>query len=105
MITHTMLVSFDQPLPESELDQYLGDIKEAMLNTGLTESFEARRHLPVPGEEEVPALIATVLVQIAVADLETLGKAFAAPELHTVIDKWKGRHSYRVAFANHESIA
>lgn len=105
MITHTMIVSFDQPVPDAELDQYLSDIEQAVLATGFAESVETRRHLPVPGEDAIPALIATAIVQISVADLDTLAKSFTAPELHEVIERWQARHSYRVAWANHESMA
>ncbi|WP_116198919.1 hypothetical protein [Amycolatopsis circi] len=105
MITHTMIVSFDQPVPDPELDQYLGDIKQAMLATGFAESVETRRHLPIPGEDAIPALIASAIVQVTVADLDTLAKSFTAPELHEVIERWQARHSYRVAWANHESLS
>lgn len=105
MITHTMIVSFDQPLPDGELDQYLSDIKQAMLATGFAESVETRRHLPIPGEDAIPALIATAIVQVTLADLDTLARSFTAPELHEVIEKWQARHSYRVAWANHESLS
>lgn len=105
MINHTMMVAFDQPLPADELDQYLADVERAMLDTGLAESVVARRHLPIPGEEAIPALIATAIVQIAVADADTLAKAFTAPGLHEVIDRWQSRHPYRVAWANHEPLA
>ncbi|GAA4529043.1 hypothetical protein GCM10023192_14900 [Amycolatopsis samaneae] len=100
-----MLVAFDEPLPDTELDQYLTDIEQAMLTAGLAQSVATRRHLPVPGEEAIPALIATAIVQVTVADLDTLAKAFADPGLHEVIARWKSRHSYRVAWANHEAIA
>ncbi|WP_037357164.1 hypothetical protein [Amycolatopsis orientalis] len=105
MITHTMIVSFDEPLPDTELDQYLSDIKQAMLETGYAKSVETRRHLPIPGEDAIPALIATAIVQVALADLDALAKSFTAPVLHEVIDRWQARHSYRVAWANHESLA
>ncbi|MGW7531608.1 hypothetical protein [Amycolatopsis sp. NPDC054798] len=105
MITHTMIVSFEKPVPDSELDQYLTDIKQAMLATGFAESVETRKHLPIPGEDAIPALIATAIVQVTVADLDTLAKSFTAPELHAVIDRWQARHSYRVAWANHESLS
>ncbi|AEW99763.1 hypothetical protein [Streptantibioticus cattleyicolor] len=105
MITHTMIVSFDQPLPDAELDQYLADIERAMLDTGFTDSVTTRRHLPVPGEDAIPALIATAIVQVTVADIEALGKAFAAPGIHEVIDHWQSRHPYKVAWANHEVMA
>ncbi|GAB2770599.1 hypothetical protein [Streptomyces daliensis] len=105
MIQHTMIVSFDQPLPDATLGQYLADIEQTMLDTGLVRSFEARRHLPVPGEEAVPALIATAIVRVDVADTDALTKAFAAPGLHEVIERWQSRHPYKVAWANHEPLA
>ncbi|WP_158887963.1 hypothetical protein [Amycolatopsis anabasis] len=105
MITHTMIVSFDQPLLDAELDQYLADIERVMLDTGFTQSVVTRRHLPIPGEEAIPALIATAIVQVTVADTDTLAKAFAAPGLHEVIERWQSRHPYQVAWANHEPLA
>lgn len=102
MITHTMIVSFDQPLPETELDRYLADIEKVMRASGLVLSVETRRHLPVPGEREFPALIADAIVQFAVADTDTLVKAFTVPALHEVIGHWQSQHPYKVAFANHE---
>ncbi|GAA4061202.1 MULTISPECIES: hypothetical protein [Actinomadura] len=105
MVTHTMIVAFDRPVPDTELDQYLSDIERAMLDTGLAQSVAARRHIPVPGEEAIPALIATAIVQVAVADTDALAKAFAEPGLHEVIEHWQARHPYKVAWANHEPLA
>ncbi|MEU7140920.1 hypothetical protein ABZ942_15825 [Nocardia sp. NPDC046473] len=105
MINHTMIVSFDHPLPDSTLDQYLTDIEQVMLGTGLVQSFVSRRHLAVPGEAAIPALIATAIVQIGVADIDTLAKAFTLPGLHEVIDRWQSRHPYKVAWANHQVLA
>ncbi|MEU4893450.1 hypothetical protein AB0B12_07980 [Streptomyces sp. NPDC044780] len=105
MINHTMIVSFDQPLPTTELDQYLADIERVMLDTGFVQSAVARRHIPIPGEENIPALIATAIVQFAVADTDALAKAFAAPGAHEVIARWQARHPYKVAWANHEPLA
>ncbi|MFF4752133.1 hypothetical protein ACWD5R_10560 [Streptomyces sp. NPDC002514] len=105
MINHTMIVSFDQPLPDAELDQYLADIERVMLDSGLVQSVVARRHLPIPGEEAIPALIATAIVQFAVADTDTLTKSFTAPGLHELIEHWQARHPYKVAWANHEPLA
>ena len=34
MINHTMIVSFDQPLPDGELDRYLADIERVLLEIG-----------------------------------------------------------------------
>ncbi|MFB9834116.1 hypothetical protein [Actinoallomurus acaciae] len=105
MIKHTMIVSFDRPLPDTELDQYLADIERVMIDTGSVRSVVARRHLPVPGEEAIPALIATAIVQVTVDDLDALAKGFGAPGLHEVIDRWQSRYPYKVAWANHEPLA
>ncbi|CAL9595760.1 hypothetical protein ACH4LN_16220 [Streptomyces albus] len=105
MIQHTMIVSFDQPLPDAELDQYLADIERVMLDSGAVQSVATRRHLPVPGEDAIPALIATAIVQLSVADMDALAKAFGAPGVHEVIGRWQSRHPYKVAWANHEALA
>ncbi|MFD7662561.1 hypothetical protein [Streptomyces sp. NPDC059788] len=104
MIHHTMIVSFDRPLPDVELDQYLADIERAMLDTGLVQSVVARRHVPLPGEETIPALIATAIVQVALDGTDALAKAFTTPALHEVIEHWQSRHPYKVAWANHEPL-
>jgi hypothetical protein len=105
MISHTMIVAFDQPLPATELDQYLADIEQVLLETGLVQSVVTRRHLPVPGEEAIPALIATAIVQVALADIDALAKAFAAPGIGEVIDRWQSRYPYKVGWANHEPLS
>jgi hypothetical protein len=105
MINHTMIVSFDQPLPAAELDQYLADIERALLDSGFVQSVVTGRHIPVPGEEAIPALIATAIVQVALADIDALAKAFTAPGIGEVIDRWQSRHSYKVGWANHEPLA
>ena len=105
MINHTMIVAFDQPLPAAELDQYLTDIERALLDTGYAQSVVTRRHIPIPGEEAIPALIATAIVQVALADTDALAKAFTAPGIGEVIDHWQSRYSYKVAWANHQPLA
>lgn len=105
MINHTMIVSFEQPLPSAELDQYLADIERVLLETGVVQSVATRRHIPVPGEEAIPALIATAIVQVALPYVDALGKAFAAPGIGEVIDHWQSRYPYKVGWANHEPLA
>ena len=104
MINHTMIVSFDQPLPDTELGQYLMDIERVMLDSGFVQSVVTRRHIPVPGEEAIPTLVATAIVQFAVADTDALAKAFTAPGIHEIIDHWQARHPYKVGWANHEPL-
>jgi hypothetical protein len=105
MINHTMIVSFDQPLPDAELDQYLADIERVMLESGFVQSVTSRRHIPIPGEEHIPALIATAIVQVSVADVDALAKAFTVPGIGELIERWQARHPYKAAWANHEPLA
>ncbi|MFF1461978.1 hypothetical protein [Streptomyces sp. NPDC058330] len=79
MITHTMLVSFADPISDSDLDQFVSDIEKSMRDTGVVETFSARHHIPVPGEEVIPAFIATAVLQFGVADRDALVALFAAP--------------------------
>jgi hypothetical protein len=105
MIQHTMIVSFEETPPEAELDQYLKDIEEVLHDTGLVQSVVSRRHVPVPGEEAIPALIATVIVQFTFADIDAVGKAFATPGIGEVIGRWQSRYPYKVGWANHEPLS
>jgi hypothetical protein len=105
MINHTMIVSFNEPLPDAELDRYLADIERVMLESGFAQSVATRRHLPIPGEEHIPALIGTAIVQVALADTDALAKAFSTPGIGELIDDWQSRHPYKVAWANHEPLA
>jgi hypothetical protein len=104
MISHTMIVSFDQPPPAAELDQYLTDIEQVLLDTGLVQTVVSRRHIPIPGEEAIAALIATAIVQVTLADIDALAKAFATPGIGEVIDRWQSRYPYKVGWANHEPL-
>ncbi|GLW70996.1 hypothetical protein Kpho02_32950 [Kitasatospora phosalacinea] len=102
---HTMFVKFTEPIPDAELDQYLADLERAAEGTGVLRTFAARRHVPVPGEEQIPAFVATVVVQLGVADLAALGTVFAAPEVGEVFDAWRARHPFEAAWANHAPLA
>lgn len=105
MIHHTMLVAFDTPVPDADLDQFLQDIEKVMLDSGQVLTSSARRHIPVPGEEAIPALIATAVVQFGVADEDALAAAFAAPGAGEVIHRWQARYPYKVAWVNHTPLA
>jgi hypothetical protein len=105
MITHTMLVSFEDPITDPELDQFLSDIEGTMKATDVVEEFSAQRHIPVPGEEAIPAFIATAVLQFDVADRDALAILFAAPGAGEIIHKWQASHPYQVAWVNHRTDA
>ncbi|WP_423464946.1 hypothetical protein ACO229_11150 [Promicromonospora sp. MS192] len=103
MITHTMLVSFDDPISDIDLDQFLGDIEISMRDTGAVRSFSAHRHVPVAGEDAIPAFVATAVLHFGVDDRDGLAALFAAPGAVDVIHTWKTSHPYRVAWVNYEA--
>ena len=104
MINHTMLVKFAEEIPDADLDQFLTDIEQTSKATGALESFAARRHIRVPGEEEIPAFIASVVVQLRVADVAAFGTLLADPAVGEVFDTWRGRRPFEVAWVNHEAL-
>ncbi|MEU6120208.1 hypothetical protein ABZ840_37400 [Streptomyces sp. NPDC047117] len=105
MMQHTMFVQFTEPIPDADLNQYLADLEKAAKGTGILQTFAAQRHIPVPGEEQIPAFIATAVVQLGAADVEALGTLFAAPEVGEVFDTWRTRYPFKAAWANHEALA
>lgn len=104
MIHHTMLVSFDGAIPDADLDQFLQGIEKVMVDSGHARTSATRRHIPVPGEEAIPAMIATAVVQFGVADMEALGAAFADPGVGELIRRWQARYPYKVAWVNHAPL-
>ncbi len=105
MINHTMIVSFDGEIPDSELDQYLKDIEQVMRDSGTIQSFAAKRHIRVPADDHSPVFVASAVVQLGLADVEALNASFAAPGAVELIKRWKARYPYRVVWVNHEALA
>ncbi|MCW2934279.1 MAG: hypothetical protein JWM19_5241 [Actinomycetia bacterium] len=104
MINHTMLVAFTNTISDEDLARFMTDIEKPMRATGLVKSFTARRHIAIPGEEAIPAFIATAVLQFGVADVEALGALFSAPGIDEVIDTWQEDHPYKVAWVNHDAL-
>jgi len=105
MISHTMIVSFDSAIPDTELDQYLKDIENLMMDSGHVRTFTARHHLRVPGDDHAPVFVADAIVQLGLTDLDALNAAFTVPGAEELIRRWQSRFPYRVVWANHEPLA
>jgi hypothetical protein len=105
MINHTMIVSFDSPLPDVELDQYLKDIEQLMLGSGHVSGFAARHAIRVPADDFSPVFPASAIVQFGVADLDALNAMFATAGAEELIERWQARFPYKVVWANHEPLS
>ncbi|MDA3147777.1 hypothetical protein JSO19_10345 [Leucobacter sp. UCMA 4100] len=98
-----MLVSFTQSITDADLDQFLQDIEQSMMQTGVVKDVTKARHVPVEGEEQIPAFIATAVLTFTVESREDLAALFSAPGAIEVIHKWKADHPYQVAWVNSEA--
>ncbi|GHC60419.1 hypothetical protein [Streptomyces flavofungini] len=104
MIQHTMMVSFEGPIPDADLDQFLKDIERVMLDSGHAQTVSARRHLPVPGEEAFSTPAAAAVIWFGLTGTDALAASFTAPGVGELIHHWQSRHPYRVTWANHEPL-
>lgn len=103
MFTHAILVAFANPISDSDLDQFLTDIETSMKSTGAVRNFSSYHHVPVPGEDAIPAFIATAVLNFTVETRDDLATLFAAPGAIEVIHKWQADHPYKVAWVNYEA--
>jgi hypothetical protein len=101
---HTMIVSFDSAIPDEDLDAYLKELETLMRDSGLTESFSARPHVRVPGDEHSPVFVASAVVRIGFTDTRALAASFALPGVAELIRRWQSRHPYKVVWVNHEPL-
>jgi hypothetical protein len=105
MINHTMIVSFTETVPDVEIDQFLKEMEQLMRESGLIQTFAARRHIRVPADEHSPVFAASAIVQIGVADVGALNASFTVPGLEEFIQRWQSRYPYKVVWANHEPLS
>jgi hypothetical protein len=105
MISHTMIVAFDSSIPDTDLDQYLKDIENLMMDSGHVQTFTARRHIRVPADDHSPVFVASAIVQLDVADLDALNAVFTLPGTEELIRRWQSRYPYKVVWVNHEPLS
>lgn len=98
-----MLVSFVNHISDDDLYQFLSDIERSMKDTGVVRSFTSHRHVPTPGEDSIPAFIATAVLNFTVDTRDDLAALFAAPGAIDIIHKWQSDHPYKVAWVNYQS--
>ncbi|MFF1651670.1 hypothetical protein [Streptomyces sp. NPDC058240] len=99
------IVAFDNPIPTSELDQYLKEFEELVMGSGLVESFAARHHIRAQGDDHAPVAIASAILQLRLADLDALNATFTMPGAVDLIKRWQGRYPYKAIWVNHDPLA
>lgn len=104
MIHHTTIVAFDNPIPASDLDQYIKEFEELVMGSGLVESFAAQRHIRVPGDDHAPLAVADAILLMRLPDLDALNAAFTLPGASDLFERWQSRHPYKAIWVNHEPL-
>jgi hypothetical protein len=104
MVQQTMIVSFTEAPPDAELDQFFKEMEQVMRDSGLIQTFAARRTIQVPGDDHSPVFAASAIIQLGYADLDALNASFTAPGLGEFIRRWQSRYPYRPVWANHEPL-
>ncbi|MFE2373721.1 hypothetical protein [Streptomyces sp. NPDC059398] len=105
MIHHTTIVAFDNPIPTSDLDEYLTEFEELVRGSGVVESVTTRHHIRVPGDDHAPVAVASAVVQMRLTGLDALNAVYALPGAVDLIKRWQARHPYKAIWANHEPLA
>lgn len=105
MINHTMIVSFADTVPDTEIDQFLKEMEQLMRDSGLIQTFTGRRHIRVPADDHSPVFAASAIVQIGLADTDALNASFTVPGVEEFIGRWQSRYPYKVVWANHEPLS
>lgn len=75
------------------------------MGSGAFQTFAARHHLRVPGDDHAPVAVASAVVQLGLAGLDARDAAFALPGVGEFIQSWQARRPYKAIWVNHEPLA
>ncbi|POM22834.1 putative polyketide cyclase [Actinomadura rubteroloni] len=104
MIHHTLIYRFADSVSEKDRQQFLHELGELVLGSGLVEGFDVQPHQWLPVDDRSPGLTGTVIATYACRDLETMQRFSEQPRTHEFIAGWRSRISYEAAYANHAPL-
>jgi hypothetical protein len=105
MVTHTLVFSFPDEMSEADRDQFFREGSALVLGSGLAESYEHKRHIPLVSGAATPAspvFAASRVARIRCASLDAMQELFAYPPLAEFVRRWQRRFPYKVVVANTE---
>jgi hypothetical protein len=103
MVTHTLVFSFPETMPKPDREQFFSELGEAVLGTGLAQSFIHKPHLPLPSDAHAPVFVSSGLAEVRCADLAALEKLSVHPLLGEFVLRWHGRFPYQVVWVNSDA--
>ncbi|MET9661219.1 aromatase/cyclase [Streptomyces sp. NPDC006510] len=104
MICHTLIYKFAESVSVQDREQFLKELRETVLDTGLSVGFDHRSHEWLPVDEKAVGMTGTAIAQIVCEDSETMRKFSELTSTHAFIAAWRSRISYEAAYANHPPL-
>jgi len=102
MVTHTLVFSFPDQMSDADRDQFFSEGSALILDSGLVESYEHKRSIPVASDVNASAFVASAIARARCADLDTMRKFFAYPPLIQFVRRWQDKFPYDVVWVNTE---
>ncbi|QMU67345.1 hypothetical protein [Streptacidiphilus sp. P02-A3a] len=103
MVTHTLVFSFPADMTEADRDRFFQEGSALVLGSGLAESYEHRRHIPLVddvGEVLAPVFVASAIAQVRCRDLDAMRRLFAYPALGAFVQRWQRQFPYQAVTIN-----
>lgn len=100
MVTHTLVLSFPDEMSEKDRDRFFADGAEVVLGSGFAQSYDYWPSISVPSAVSVSVFVASALVQIRCADVESARKLFAHPPLGEYAKRWHNRFAFQIVAVN-----
>ncbi len=105
MILHTLVFSFgDQRTPEQR-DEFLAQIKEICLGSGLTQHVATGVHKPAAEDQYAPVFVSSAIAQLLCENMETLGQLSTYEPLVAAAEALRPRRQHASASARARSAA
>jgi hypothetical protein len=104
MILHTLVFSFGDRRTPEERDEFLAQIKEICLGSGLTQHVATGAHKPATEDQHAPVFVSSAITQLLCENMETLGQLSAYKPLVTFEQEQQKLKPYRVVWVNSDPL-
>ena len=104
MILHTLILSFGDRRTPEERDEFLAQIKEICLGSGLTRHVATGVHKPATEDQYAPVFVSSAIAQLLCENMETLGQLSAYEPLVTFEQEQQKLKPYGVVWVNSDPL-
>jgi hypothetical protein len=104
MILQTLVFSFGDRRTPEERDEFLAQIKEICLGSGLTQRVATGAHKPATEDQYAPVFVSSAITQLRYENVETLGQLSAYEPLVTFEQEQQEPKPYGVVWVNSDPL-